>query len=122
MKDKAMHPDDRTAIPADIPPRNDSPSPRRPWWLRKSLILFAFLWLVLIYPFSMGPVHYACQRQWLPWNTYRVYKPLKAVLGERGMYATYLWHWDMFWSDLGWEHYRSENSSRLAKSTLLRQN
>ena len=90
----------------------------RPWWQRKRLIPFALFWLALIYPFSMGPIHYACHRQWLPWDAYRIYKPLKAALGERGMHATYLWHWDMFWKDLGWEHYRAEMKRRIESQSV----
>lgn len=118
MKGEAMHPSDRIAIPEDNPLRNDFPSPPRPWWQRKRLIPFAFVWLALMYPFSMGPVHYACQRQWLPWKAYRSYKPMKAALGDGGMHATYLWHWDTFWSDLGWEHYSAKMKRRIESQRL----
>jgi len=67
---------------------------RRPFWKRKRWIAAAVVWLVAIYPLSLGPAMYAVLLGWMdsdtctayrvPWDSVTPYLPdrLNLVVGE----------------------------------------
>lgn len=57
----------------------------RPWWKRKRWHAFILFWLVIAYPCSIGPAHYAAGRGWAPVWTLKIYTPLVWLFpGEPG--------------------------------------
>lgn len=50
--------------------------PHRRWWTKKRWLAAIALWMLIAYPSSVGPAHYAVGRGWLPLWFLKVYSPL----------------------------------------------
>jgi hypothetical protein len=79
-------------------------TPRKPFWKRKRWIAVAVLWLVVMYPLSVGPACYSRNRGWLGPEFWNVYLPvmiaIESIPGLGPSYDAYI-HW---WSGMGTDH------------------
>ena len=87
-----------------------APPPRRPWWKKKRTWAAMSLWLVAVYPYTVGPVQYAAQRDWLsPWAwdvvrvVYAPIDPLWATFPRLARWSGYEAH-VRWWSRLADRH------------------
>lgn len=70
---------------------------RRPWWKRKRWWVAAALWLAAIYPLSVGPVHYAVLRNWLPPSAIRWHSPLISAAARTAAAKSYSAYIEWWW-------------------------
>lgn len=75
--------------------------PKKRWWRKKRWAAAFALWLLVLYPLSVGPAGYAEQRGWLPTKPLSLfYAPVivaaAAVEPRGGLYSAYL----SWWGDL----------------------
>ena len=55
-------------------------TPRRPWWRRKRTVAALWLWLLVAYPLSVGPVAYTMERGWIAEATAEAYaRPIEVA-------------------------------------------
>jgi len=57
-------------------------SSRKPFWKRKRWLVATVLWLIVLYPLSMGPFMYPFYMDWVPDKAMRVVQVVYGPLGE----------------------------------------
>jgi hypothetical protein len=87
-------------------PGMTSPAPQRPFWKRKRWIAAAVLWLVSMYPLSLGPAFYCVGRGWLSAGddvATAFYKPLVYVARWTGQHDR-IGDYGKWWMTVGDRH------------------